>query len=99
VYRELDLTDSPVIVHFPQPVYPPALRGAGIEGTVQVTYVVDAIGHVEPGSIIVVSTDHSLMTESVRSALMEARFQPGKVRGTAVRSLVRQTVRFSLMSL
>jgi hypothetical protein len=54
---------------------------------------------VEPGSITVVSTDHLLMAESVRVSLRAARFQPGKVRGIAVRTLVRQTIRFSLMSL
>lgn len=99
VYREEDLTDSPVIVHFPQPVYPPALKSAGVEGVVQAIYVVDTLGRVEPGSITIVTTDHPFMAESVRTALRGARFQPGRVRGTAVRSLVRQTVRFSLMSL
>jgi TonB family protein len=99
VYREGDLSDPPVVRHFPEPVYPPALRTARVEGVVQVTYVVDSLGRVEPGSITIVSTDHPSMAESVRSALVRARFQPGKVRGTPVRSLVRQTIRFSLMSL
>lgn len=99
VYTEGDLTDSPVLVHFPQPVYPPALKAAGVEGQVQVAYVVDSDGHVEPESIIVVSSDHPHMSESVRVALRAARFRPGMVRGTAVRTLVRQTIRFSLMSL
>ena len=99
VYSEGDLSDSPVPLHFPQPVYPPALKAAGIEGTVQVQYVVDAEGHVEPGSITVVSTDHPFMAESVREALAGSRFRPGKVAGVAVRTLVRQAVRFSLMSL
>ena len=99
VYQEEDLTDSPVALHFPQPVYPPALKSAGIQGAVRIQYVVDVNGHVEPGSIVVVSTDHPFMAESVRAALLEARFRPGRVRGSPVRTLVRQTVRFSLMSL
>ena len=99
IYPEGDLTDSPVLVHLPQPAYPSALKAAGVEGTVQVIYVVDINGGVEPESITIVSSDHPFMTESVRAALVEARFRPGKVRGTAVRSLVRQTIRFSLMSL
>jgi TonB family protein len=99
VYTEGDLTDSPVLVHLPQPVYPPALKAAGKEGEVQVVYVVDANGDVEPGSITIVSTDHPLMAESVRVSLRAARFRPGMVRGIAVRTLVRQTIRFSLMSL
>jgi TonB family protein len=97
VYREGDLSDSPVLLHFPEPVYPAALRTAGINGAVQVTYVIDVTGDVEPESITIVSSDHPLMTESVRRSLLEAKFQPGKVRGTPVRSLVRQVIRFSLM--
>ena len=99
VYSEKDLSDSPVLVHFPDPMYPSALRAAGVEGAVQTTYVIDVHGAVEPGSIVIVSSDHSLMAESVRVSLLAARFRPGKVRGIAVRTLVRQTIRFSLMSL
>ena len=99
VYTEGDLTDSPVLVHFPQPVYPPALKAAGVEGKVQIAYVVDSDGRVEPGSIIIVSSDHLLMSESVRVSLRAAQFRPGMVRGIPVRTLVRQTIRFSLMPL
>jgi TonB family protein len=99
VYREEDLSDSPAVLRLPDPVYPPALRIARVEGVVQVTYVVDALGGVEAESITIVSSDHPSMSESVRAALLQARFHPGKVRGTPVRSLVRQTIRFSLMPL
>ena len=99
VYREGDLSDSPVLVHRPDPAYPPALKAAGVEGAVQVTYVIDVGGRVEPTSITIVSSDHPFRTDSVRAALLQARFQPGRVRGAPVRSLVRQTIRFSLMSL
>lgn len=99
IYLDGDLSDSPVVRYFPDPVYPPALRAAQVEGAVQVTYVVDALGGVEPGSITIVSSDHLSMAAAVRSALLQARFQPGKVRGTPVRSLVRQTIRFSLIPL
>lgn len=97
--READLSDAPVVVRFPEPAYPPALRAAGIEGVVQATYVVNQQGGVEPESVIIVSSDHPSMSAAVREALVGARFHPGKVRGTPVRSLVRQTIRFSLMSL
>lgn len=99
VYSEGDLSDSPVVLRFPDPVYPPALRAARVEGAVQVTYVVDAMGGVEPGSITIVSSDHLSMADAVRTALLQARFHPGKVRGTPVRSLARQTIRFSLIPL
>jgi TonB family protein len=99
VHTEGDLTDSPVLVHFPQPVYPVALKSAGVEGMVTVAYIVDFRGSVEPGSIVIVSSDHPLMSESVRASLLAASFRPGLVRGMAVRTLVRQSIRFSLMSL
>lgn len=99
IYREGDLSDSPAMLQFADPVYPPALRAARVEGAVQVTYVVDALGRVEPESITIVSSDHPSMSDAVRMALLQARFQPGKVRGTPVRSLVQQTIRFSLMRL
>lgn len=98
-YQESELSDAPVVVEFPDPVYPPALRAAGIEGAVQVTYVVSPAGGVEPETITIVSTDHLSLATAVREALVRARFRPGRVRGTPVRSLVRQTIRFSLMSL
>jgi TonB family protein len=99
VFQEGDLTDSPRIVHFPDPRYPPALREIGMEGAVQLAYVVDTLGVVEPGSVTVVSSDHPLMTDAVRLALAGARYLPGRNRGQPVRTKVRQTVRFSLMSL
>jgi TonB family protein len=98
-YQESELSDAPVVIQLVHPVYPPALRAAGVEGAVQVTYVVSPGGGVEPETITIVSSDHPSMAIAVREALLRARFRPGKVRGTPVRALVRQTIRFSLMSL
>lgn len=95
LYQETDLSDPPTMVQFPRPLYPPALRNAGIEGAVTVTYVVNRDGHVEPGSVSVVSSDRPEMAESVRLSLQTALFRPGRVRGQTVRVLVRQTVRFA----
>lgn len=94
VYREFELTDSPTVLQFPEPEYPAGLRTAGIGGAVHLTYVIDIQGYVEPGSVVIVSSDHPAMAESVRRSLGLAVFRPGKVRGQPVRVLVRQTVRF-----
>ena len=94
VHLESELTDSPEVLRFPEPVYPAGLRHAGIGGAVHLTYVIDTQGHVEPGSVMIVSSDHPAMAESVRRSLGQAVFRPGKVRGQPVRVLVRQTVRF-----
>lgn len=95
VFSDRDLSDSPILVHFPRPIYPPALQLAGIEGAVTITYVVNQAGHVEPGSVTIVSSDRPEMSESVRLSILRAEFKPGRLRGHPVRALVRQTIRFA----
>lgn len=95
VLTERDLTDPPRALHFGEPRYPEALRKAGFAGMVSVTYIVDAEGTVEPPSIRIVSSDHPAFSEAVLAVLGEAQFTPGRVRGRAVRVLVRQTIRFA----
>lgn len=79
-----------------QPVYPDALRSAGIEGEVEVEFVIDASGRVRPGSFRVLRSDHARFTSSVREAVATHRFLPAEVRGTRVAVLVRQRFVFSL---
>lgn len=59
-------------------------------------FVVDTAGRVEPGSIEVTSTTNPLFAQSVRSALIAARFRPAEVRGAPVRQLVQQSFSFVL---
>jgi periplasmic protein TonB len=98
VLTESDLTDPPRALHLAEPRYPEALRQAGIEGAVIVTYVVDAAGLVEPTSIRIVSSDHPAFAEAVLASVGTARFTPGRVHGRAVRVLVRQVIRFATRS-
>ena len=95
---ESDLTDPPRALHLAEPRYPEALRQAGIEGSVTVTYIVDPSGFVEPGSIRIVSSDQPAFAEAVATSVGQARFTPGRVRGRAVRVLVRQIIRFATTS-
>ena len=78
------------------PVYPPELSARGTEGQVEAAYVVDNAGRVDTTTIRVMRSDHPRFTESVRAALVEARFRPAKRGGTAVRQLVQQRFRFKL---
>lgn len=78
------------------PVYPPELSARGTEGQVEATYVVDTTGRVDTTTIEVMQSDHPRFTESVRTALGEARFRPAKRSGKAVRQLVQQRFRFKL---
>jgi TonB family protein len=78
------------------PVYPPELSARGTEGQVEASYVVDIVGRVDTTTIEVMRSDHPRFTESVRTALAEARFRPATRGGTAVRQLVAQRFRFKL---
>ena len=78
------------------PVYPPELEARRVEGQVVAAYVVDTIGRVDTTTIRVLGSDHPRFTESVRSALEEARFRPAKRSGHTVRQLVQQRFRFKV---
>lgn len=92
-----ETVDQPVrLLHHPAPVYPAALRAAGLAGLVEVEFVVDTAGRVEPDSWRVLSTSHDLFGLAARQALLRARFEPAMAGGRKVRQLVRQPLRFQL---
>ena len=78
------------------PVYPPELSARGTEGKVEAEYVVDTTGRVDTTTIQVLQSDDPRFTESVRTALGEARFRPAKRTGQPVRQLVQQRFSFKL---
>jgi TonB family protein len=78
------------------PVYPPELSARRTEGQVVAAYVVDTVGRVDTTTIRVLGSDHPRFTESVRTALADARFRPAKRGGHTVRQLVQQRFRFKL---
>ena len=80
----------------PTPEYPGALRAAGIEGVVAVRMVVDTLGRVEVGSVVVQSSTHAGFEVAAIEALRRAQFVPARLAGGPVRQLVQQSVRFRL---
>ena len=78
------------------PIYPPLLSAMGKEGKVDATYVVDGNGRVDTMTIKVLTSDDSLFTQSVRTALADALFRPAKRGGKTVRQLVQQRFSFRL---
>jgi protein TonB len=80
----------------PTPDYPAALRTAGIEGVVMVRMVVDTLGRVEEGTVVVVSSTHLGFEAAAIAAVIRARFIPARLAGRPVRQLVQQSVRFRL---
>ena len=85
VTRPLDLASPP-----PAPVYPPALRRAGIQGEVDVRFVVDAAGILDMRTLEVVRADAIEFVEPVLTALRAYRFLPLMVEGCAVAATVRR---------
>jgi protein TonB len=80
----------------PTPRYPPALRQAGIEGSVQLQYIVGVDGAVEPGSISVLRSTNMSFEAPAIDAIIAAHFRPARIKGHKVRQLVEQMVRFTI---
>ena len=94
---DVSLVDQlPAILAGPIPSYPDLLRQAGIQGRVVLELVVDTVGHVEPGSIVVVSAAHPGFVAAARQAVAATLFRPARVRGHAVRVRVRIPMEFTL---
>lgn len=92
-----DEVDEPVqMTSGPGLRYPEAMRTIGIDGVVQLRYVVGTNGRVEAGSITVVSSTNKAFENAAIETVRQSRYSPAKMRGSPVRQLVQQTFRFSL---
>lgn len=80
----------------PVPIYPEALRAAGIEGKVIAEFIVDERGLVESDSVRFVQSDNTLFEASVRNVLKRMRFAPAEIAGKKVRQLVQMPFVFTI---
>src|SRR3954469_16185436 len=78
------------------PVYPEALRSAGIEGRVTAIFVVDESGRAEASSVRFLRSDNGLFEAAVRAALRRMRFTAAEIGGRKVRQLVQMPFVFTL---
>lgn len=93
----VDEVDEPVQrTGGPELAYPPPMRTVGIDGVVQLRFVVGTNGRVESNSITVVSSTNKAFENAAIENVRASRFSPAKMRGQPVRQLVQQTYRFSL---
>jgi protein TonB len=67
----------------PAPIYPAGLRKDGIEGRVEVEFVVDMEGNVH--NPVVLRASHPGFIESVLQAVARWKFEPGRIAGRIVR--------------
>ena len=80
----------------PEPKYPPALKAVGVQGNASLRYIVAANGKVERGSVQVMSSTNKAFEEPAVEAILACAYKPAKIRGSSVRQLVEQTIRFKL---
>ncbi len=92
-----DQVDDPVAyISGADPVFPPALRAAGLGGRVTLQFVVGTDGRVEASSVKVMSSTNKQFEEPAIAAIRRARFKPAKMRGQPVRQLVQQAIAFEI---
>lgn len=92
----LDADEPAQYLDGPRPVYPPALRQVGGEGSVHLRYIVGIDGRAEPGSIQALQSTNTAFEAPAVDAIARARFRPARLQGRVVRELVEQIVRFTV---
>lgn len=96
VFVEAVVDEPPIRLSGPLPVYPPLLKDAGIEGNVIIEVIIGVDGHPEPESFRVIESTNKQFERAARDAVLATLYRPGRMRGQAVRVLVRQPVGFAL---
>ncbi|MDR0786415.1 MAG: TonB family protein [Gemmatimonadota bacterium] len=79
-------------------LYPRMLLNAGITGTVQVQFVIQPDGRVDPSSVRVVSASNDQFSNATVQAINEFRFRPGIYRGEPVRVLIEMPIQWQVGS-
>ncbi len=78
------------------PRYPEMLRASALEGHVDLLFVVDTLGRVEPASIEPLNSTNDLFTSAAREALLRWHFSPAEVRSRKVRVRMQQPFVFTI---
>jgi TonB family protein len=79
------------------PFYPPILREAGIQGTLEASFVVDTTGVVVLRTITIISAAHQLFVAPAREVLRTALFAPAVVAGRPIPQPVTHRFHFIIM--
>jgi periplasmic protein TonB len=78
----------------PTPQYPSGLASVGIEGRVEVQFVIDTTGKVDPSSFQVVKSTQVGFEPAARTAILGSLFRPARLSNVPVRQLTRQSIKF-----
>ncbi|HEV8197243.1 MAG TPA: TonB family protein [Gemmatimonadales bacterium] len=95
-FLQTEVDDPVQPINIPKPRFPPVLQSAGVSGFVDVTYVVDTLGHAEPSSWKVQKSSNQQFEAPAREAIMKGVFKPARIKGGAVRQLVQQKISFNI---
>jgi protein TonB len=82
------LTSSALAARLIQESYPEDLRKRGVGGMVELSFVVDAKGKVDPASVEVVDATQTALGEAAKKIVSRLDFAPGKLNGGAVKTKV-----------
>ena len=96
VHAEATVDERAEIVSAPPLEYPPALQHAGLQGRVTVQAVIDTLGRAEPASLKVIARPNTAFDQSARDYVLHAVFRPARVKGRAVRVLIRVPVDYRI---
>ena len=88
--------ELPMLLSGPVPAYPDLLRQAGLQGRVVLEAVIDTLGHVERGSVVVVESVHPAFVAPAQQSLLRSLFRPARMGGKAVRVRIRAPIDFVL---
>jgi TonB family protein len=95
-YVPMVVEEAPELLTGPPLAYPELVRRAGFQGRVEIEAIIDSTGRAEPGSIVAVRSPHPAFEAPARDFVRQALFRPGRIRGRAVRVLVRLPIDFTL---
>jgi periplasmic protein TonB len=87
VDRRASLSNQSQVVRLLERLYPQDLKASGMEGSVQVQFVVSAEGRVDMSTVQVMSTTHPEFSAATIQALKDFRFTPARKGSHNVRML------------
>lgn len=71
-----------------QESYPVELRSRGVGGMVELQFIVDSKGKVDPTSVEIVDATQTALAEAAKKVVTRLDFFPGKLNGASVRTKV-----------
>lgn len=96
-FLEAVVDERPERLSGPPLRYPEMLRQAGIEGFVQMEFVIDTNGRVERESVNILQSTNRAFEAPAVDVIVGSLYRPGRVRGVPVRVLVQQQITFRII--